>query len=122
MIPKDEHDPHVVGFALCDSTAVFVKGPKGRLAAVISTENLLLNGKRATAYGHRRQILIDCEYSKTLDGWATMLIGVMSLDQKFHVVSLAVVNHEDEQGHMHCLEQTKKGVEAAARKYQGKWI
>lgn len=116
--PENEHTEHVVGEVICDSTAV-VKDRTGRLAVVLSTYNLLLNAWRAMRYGMPLQILIDTEYSLVLEGFGTMLIGVMSLDQQFHVVSYAIVNHEDTEGHRHCLLQTRLGVEKAAKKYKG---
>ena len=39
-----------------------------------------------------------------------------------HIKSLAQAAFKSITNISHCLEQTKKGVESAARKYQGKWI
>lgn len=105
---------------MCDSTAVMKKGPPGRLCAVLSTEHLLLNGVRAQRDGMPLQLLIDCEYSclTKADGYATMLIGVMSLDQKFHIVAYGVLNHEDETGQQHAMSATRRAVEATAGKYR----
>ena len=94
------------------------RGPPGRLCAPISTEHLLLNGVRAQRDGMPLQLLIDCEYSclTKVDGYATMLIGVMSLDQVFHVVAYGVLNHEDEEGQHHAISSTRSEVEATALK------
>jgi hypothetical protein len=48
-----------------------------------------------------------------------MLIGVFALDQVFHVVSYAMVNHEDEEGHLLAMAATKAAVEAVVAKYAG---
>jgi len=120
--PEHEHTVHVVGETICDSTAVLKDGSIGRLAVVMSTEHELLNGWRIMQYGMLLQILIDTEYSLVLEGFGTMLIGVMSLSQEFHILAYAVVNHEDTEAHRHCLLQTKLGVEKAVRKYQGGFV
>jgi hypothetical protein len=84
----------------------------------MSTENLLLNGYRALQFGVPLQILVDCEYSNTTyDGFATMLIGVMSLDNVFHILSYAILNHEDEIGQLHALRATREQIELVAKKY-----
>jgi hypothetical protein len=102
-----------------DPEVVFPHGPKGRVVAPMATEHELLNGYRAMFQGVPLQMLVDCEYSMTHEGYATMLIGVFALDQVFHVVSYAMVNHEDEEGHLLAMAATKAAVEAVVAKYAG---
>jgi hypothetical protein len=64
-------------------------------------------------------IFIDVEYSTNYEGFGTMLVGVTSLDQKFHMVAYALVDKEDKPGHLVALQMIKAGVEATARKYEG---
>ena len=76
-------------------------------------------GYRTLQFGVPLQILVDCEYSNTkYDGFATMLIGVMSLDNFFfHILSYSILNHEDEIGQLHALRATKEQIEVVAKKY-----
>jgi len=85
----------------------------------LSTLNLLLNGYRAIVAGMPLVIYIDVEYSTNDEGYGTLLIGVCSLDNKFHIVAYAIVSKEDALGHEHALRMVKAGVEAAVQKYKG---
>jgi len=105
----------VIGQPLLDEQA-------GRIAVVLSTENLLLNPIRASKRGMGLQLMIDAEYRLVEEGNATMLIGISSLEQVFHVVAYAIVNKEDKEGQECCLREVKKGVEAAVKKNAGCWV
>lgn len=89
----------VVGRYICDSGAAGVHGP-GRLVVVISTRNLIGNGYRACVRGCGEvQLQLDTTYRLVIEGHGTMVMGVTSLDQKFHLLAYAVVNKEDTEGH-----------------------
>ena len=85
----------------------------------LSTLNLLLNGYRALAAGMPLVIYIDVEYSTNEERFGTLLIGVCSLDNKFHIVAYAIVSKEDALGHEYALRMVKAGVESAVQKYRG---
>lgn len=118
-VPTNEHETFLLMDPVLDPEVVFPHGPKGRVVAPMATEHELLNGYRAMFQGVPLQMLVDCEYSMTHEGYATMLIGVFALDQVFHVVSYAMVNHEDEEGHLLAMAATKAAVEAVVAKYAG---
>ena len=92
-----------------------------RIAVVLSTENLLLNGWRALQEcGSELRVLqlcVDTTWRLVIEGHGTILIGVMAPDQHAHVVGYGVVSQEDTTGHVHCLRELKKGVEAVVAKY-----
>jgi len=109
--PLDMHQVYVVGDCLCN---VQTK----RLVAVLSTENLLLNGYRVLQFGMPLQLLVDTTWRLVVEGHGTILVGCMGLDQHFHIIAYAVVSKEDTDGHEHAFKQVKAGVEAVVAKYQ----
>jgi len=123
--PQDEHETYIVAPPTIDPEEVFKSSKKGqtdptpgRIVTTMSTDNLLLNGYRAMRHGMPLQVLMDCAYSMTTDGLATLLIGVYAPDQVFHVVSYSILNHEDKIGHDIAIRATKKAVETTVAKYQ----
>jgi len=113
----NDDTPFLVGDYICDSLDNGLDG-LGRIAALISTENLLLNGYRARVVGDMPlQIQIDTTYRLVVEGYGTMILGVTSLDQTFHLLGYAIVNKEDTTGHKFVLRQLKDGIEAVVTKY-----
>ena len=113
----NDDTPYLVGDYICDSLYNGLDG-NGRIAALISTENLLLNGYRAGNVGSMPvQLQIDTTYRLVIEGHGTMILGVTSLDQKFHLLGYAVVSKEDTEGHKSILKQLKDGVEEVVTKY-----
>ena len=114
--PDSPHTPHVIGVPLLDAA-------RRRFVAVLSTEHLLLNLYRADKRGMGVQLMIDTEYRLVEEGYATMLIGVASLDQVFHVVAYAICSKEDTEAHEYCIRVVKEAVQCIVRnKCGGKYI
>ena len=88
-----------------------------RVAGVLSTENLLLNGYRIIQEGMPLTILIDTTYRLVVEGHGTILVGVMAPDQHFHIVAYAIASQDDADAHEHVLREIKKGVEAVVERY-----
>jgi hypothetical protein len=110
IVGFDEHSVSLIGEAL-------VSPSEKKLAAVFSSENLLLNGYRYEQCGMPLQLCADTTYRLVVEGHGTLLVGLMSLDQKFHIIAYAVLCKEDTEHHEHCFRQIKKGVEAVVHKY-----
>lgn len=117
--PRNEHETFLLAEPMLDPEVTFPSGPSGRIVVSMSTEHLLLNAWRAKFHGMPLQVLVDCTYKMTHEKYTTMLIGVFAMDQVFHVVSYAIVNHEDDEGHRLAMAATKAAVEATVQKYQG---
>jgi hypothetical protein len=68
----------------------------GYIVAVMSTQNLLLNGVRMFQVpGVTACLEIDCTYRLMTEGFSLAVIGTVSVDQKFHVIAYAICNHEN---------------------------
>lgn len=112
------HAVRILGDPLIERT-----GPHGpRIAVVLSTDHLLLNAYRARASGAPVQLMCDSEYSLVTEGYATFLVGVSSLDQQFHIIAYALMSRENRGLYEVVFRVIKAAVEAAVKKYAGKWV
>ena len=102
------------------STPKKKKPPKqfnGRVAFLISTDNLLLNGWRAAQFSNGIQLGVDATYRLVVEGHGVLVLCVADLAQVTHVLGYGIFSHEDETGIRHILTQLKYGVEAVTARY-----
>lgn len=115
----------------CDEHTVFMVGEPlliakeseegavgdGRIAVVLSSRNLLMNGWRAMQSREPLQIFMDTTYRLTVEGFGVFTVGVMDPSQRYHVVAHALVSSEDTDGLVHCLQQVRAGVSETITEY-----
>ena len=82
-----------------------------RIAAVLSTENLLLNGYRQQFFGQPVFICVDTTYRIIVEGHGLMPIGTVSIDQTLHIIGYAVVSKEDKVAHEWVFRALKTELE-----------
>lgn len=112
-----EHDMFVVGEVIFEPPSTEDPEDKGRLVAVLSTYNLLMNGWRSLRSGGPLVILLDTTYKLVIEGHGTVGMCVVDEAQHSHLIGVAVVNREDQIAMEHCVRQLKRGVEEAVQKY-----
>ncbi len=81
-----------------------------RFAAVISTENLLLNHYRQMCGGTGAFLQIDTSYRVSIEGWGLMPVKTVSPTQQGHTVAYAFVSKEDSDAHRFVLDAIKTAV------------
>jgi len=88
-----------------------------KFAAVLSTEEFLLNAVRQEMTGQPGTLFVDSSHRHTdAKNVACLTLKVVSPDQEGHVVAYAVVNSGNQSTHEFVFAVTKKEVEAAMRR------
>jgi hypothetical protein len=101
----NDHTAFIVGEYLINSK-------EKRVAIVVSSENLLLNGHRQRCYGQDLAFNIDASYKYTIaQHYGLIAIYVVSPDQVGHVVCYALMNKEDHSAIEFILQQVKTDIE-----------
>lgn len=108
---------------LCGDEYV-VDEASGRVAIVLSTENLLLNAYRQQCTGQGVVIAMDTSYRYMNEGYGVLPIKVVDFSQTGHTVAYAIVSYEDEEAQTQVLRMLKKEVESVVRSrfQKGMWI
>jgi hypothetical protein len=136
----DEHTVHVVGDHIvktaggCDggekkgggkppggSCSTSSSGPD--IAVVLSTEALLLNGYRMTRQAQPMQLVVDTTWKLVEEGHGCIVIGAVSVDQRFHAIAYAFVDQECTFAHTFVFSQVRQGIERVVQKYaDNRWL
>ena len=85
--------------------------------AVISSENLLLNGYIAKQQGGPFSIHVDTSHQYHKNDWLCYVpVSVTSLNQQDHILGYALTSYEDEDAHVFIFEAIKYQVECVMKK------
>jgi hypothetical protein len=101
---------------LCGDNSYFDANEK-RFAAVLSSENFLLNAYRQSCYGSSMHLFIDTSFRYTLEGWGVMPMMVVAPNQQGHTVGYAICSHDDTEAHDYCMDKLKQEVETVVNSY-----
>ena len=126
---------YVVGSALVDSGDIARSAPDdaqpctkkkpkpgptkfhGRIAVVVSSDNLLLNGWRASQFGNGVTLCVDATHRLVTEGHGVLVFCVADIAQATHVLAYGIFTQEDQFALEHCLTQLNSGVDAVAARY-----
>lgn len=111
----DEHTVFLVGSEfLCRED---LDNKSYKIAALLSTENLLLNAYRQTCTGVDMSFAVDASYRYNFQGYPLIPIKVINFSQTAKAVGWALVSNDDVDCHEFVFEMLKKGVEDAVTKF-----
>ena len=88
-----------------------------RIAGVLSTDNLLLNGYRQMCTGQDMTFAVDASYRYTYQGYPLLPIKVINFSQSAKAVGWALVSNDNADCHRFAFEMMKKGVESAVQRH-----
>jgi hypothetical protein len=98
-------------FFLCGKHQCIATEGHERVAAMFSTENLLLNIYRIMCTGVDLTFAVDTSYRYTIQGYGLMPIKIVDLSQRAHAVGYGMVSREDVRAHGFLFAQLKNECE-----------
>lgn len=109
----DEDTFFLCGDYKCDGTE-----GKERIAAMFSTDNLLLNMYRWWCTGYDLTFSVDTSYRYMVQGFGLLPIRVLDFSQTSHVVGYGLLNKEDIRAHAFLFYQLKVECERVVEYYR----
>ena len=116
LFQEDDYDEDtffLCGEHICDGTE-----GKERIAALFSTDNLLLNMYRWWCTGYDLTFSVDTSYRYMVQGYGLLPIRVVDFSQTSHVVAYGLISKEDIRAHGFLFYQLKKECEKTVAYYR----